>query len=102
MSNNEQELSKYNFSSFTEQNVRNAFGLKSHSEIKGYLMNWLNRSDTEEITEEEHRQLQRLHRKLTFYIRNWNGRELREKFIIPIVEVVDFDMPDLEITAFAE
>ena len=102
MKNQEQELPKYNFSSFTEQNVRDAFGLKSHAKAEGYLSDWLEHAKTETISDEEKKQLEKLHRKLSYYIRGWNEQELREKFIIPVIEIVDFDVPELEITAFAE
>ena len=102
MVNQEQELQIYDFSIFTEQNARDAFGLKFHDRAEGYLSDWLERAKTEIVSDEERKRLEKLHRKLSYYIRSWNSRELREKFIAPIIEVVDFDIPELEISAFAK
>ena len=54
------------------------------------------------VSDEELKRLERLVKKMRLYIRGWNEQELRERFIIPVVELVDFDMYDLKIASFAE
>ncbi|NJN78886.1 MAG: hypothetical protein HC803_11650, partial [Saprospiraceae bacterium] len=50
----------------------------------------------------ENDKLTTLCKKLNFYIRGWNETELREKFIAQIVEMIDFDNPELAVAAFSE
>jgi len=102
MSKKKNQVPIYDFSSFTEEKARRAFNLKIELEPKGYLDDWLNNANNNEVTPEEKKQLERLQRKLNLFVRGWNEQELREKFIIPVVEIVDFDLYDLEVVAFAE
>lgn len=96
------ELTMYDFASFSEEMVRNAFGLKQTLSIEGYLTDWMARAEPIPVTEEEQKQLNRLNGKLKLFIRGWNEMELREKFISAVIELVDFDLYDLQIAAFSE
>lgn len=92
----------YTFSSFTEKMATKAFSLKQHLEVEDYLSDWLEQADRMIIEEEEKKQLLKLNKKLKLFVRGWNEQELREKFIAPVTELVDFDLYDLAIGSFAE
>lgn len=95
-------LPSYTFSSFTEDMVADAFSLKQELNIEGYLTDWLKNSETVEITNQEQERLIQLSQKLKLFVRGWNEQELREKFIMQVVQMVDFDLYDHEIVSFAE
>lgn len=97
-----EKLPTYKFSSFSEEMARKAFGLKPHLSEDGFLTEWLGRAATQTINIEEQRQLDRFQRKLKLFVRSWNEQELRERFIVPVIELVDFDLYDLEVVSFAE
>lgn len=99
---NENKLPIFTFASFSEERARLMFGFKPQLKPEGYLDEWIKNAQQETITDSEEKQLMRLHRKLRLFVRGWNEQELREKFIIPVVEIVDFDMYDLEVVSFAE
>lgn len=102
MQNKPNKLPVYKFSSFTEEMVRDAFGIKQELNIEGFLTDWLERAKKMDVNEEEHKQLKKLNRKLKIFVRGWNEQELRGKFIDPVIELVDFDLYELEVAAFAE
>ncbi|MGB0929558.1 MAG: hypothetical protein ACPGVB_02195 [Chitinophagales bacterium] len=102
MKNKETKMPTYTFSSFTEEMVRNAFGLKQVLEAEGFLSDWLKQAETHSIEEEELQRLSKLNQKLRLFIRGWNEQELREKFISSVLEIVDFDLYELEVASFAE
>jgi hypothetical protein len=90
-----------NFSTFNEQEAREILGVKE--DLKGDLLEgWEKRAASMVITEEEAKTLNRLHGKLKLYVRNWNEEDLKIKFIGPLIELVNFDDYENEITAFAE
>lgn len=99
---NIETLPKYQFSTFSEEMARKAFGLRPQLDIEGYLTEWLKRSEHQTITVDEQKLLNRLHRKLNLFVRSWNEQELRERFISHIIELVDFDLYDLEVASFSE
>ena len=98
----EKKLPVFTFASFSEEKARLMFGLKTQLEPEGYLDEWFRNAQKETITPSEEEQLTRLQRKLKLFVRGWNEQELRERFIIPVVEIVDFDMYDLEVVSFSE
>lgn len=102
MKKTKDNIPTYKFSSFTETMAVDAFGLKQHLEAEGYLSDWLEQAKTILIETHEQQQLEKLNNKLKLFVRGWNEQELREKFIAPIIELVDFDLYDLEIVSFAE
>lgn len=102
MKNTQSKLPVYTFSSFTEEMVRDAFGVKQELNAEGFLTDWLEKAETVEINNEEHKSLARLNQKLKIFVRGWNEQELRGKFIDPLIELVDFDLYSLEVAAFAE
>lgn len=90
-----------NFSTFNEQEARRILGIKE--DLKGNLLEeWEKRAASMVITTYEERTLNRLHGKLKLYVRNWNEEDLKIKFIGHLVELVNFDDYEREITAFAE
>lgn len=92
----------YTFSSFSETMARKAFGLHLQLQPEGFLDVWQDKAATMIITVDEQARLKRLQQKIVFFVRAWNEQELREKFIIPLCELVDFDMLDIEVASFAE
>ena len=98
----EENLPVYIFSSFTEDMVRKAFGLSRELKIDGFLTEWIKRSESVVLNKLEQQQLKRLNKKAILYAKGWNEQELREKLIAPIIDLVDFDLYDLEIAAFSE
>lgn len=102
MENIEGKLSTYKFSSFSEEMVREAFGLKQEFKIEGYLTDWIAKADQMTIHNEEKEQLKYLSNKLQLFVRGWNEQELREKFIAQIIQIIDFDIYDLKVASFAE
>ncbi|MGB0931353.1 MAG: hypothetical protein ACPGVB_11285 [Chitinophagales bacterium] len=102
MKNTTNKLPTYTFSSFTETMATDAFKLKQQLEAEGYLTDWLQEAEKITVDDQEQENLQRLNRKLLLFVRGWNEQELREKFISPIIDMIDFDLYDMEIVSFAE
>lgn len=102
MENIEDKLPVYSFSSFTEDMAALAFGLKQELNVEGYLNDWLEKAALVNLEEAELDNLKKLNTKLKLFIRGWNEHELREKFIGPVLELVDFDLYDMEVVSFAE
>ena len=71
MTKENNQMPVYNFSSFSEEKARRAFGLKSQLQPEGFLDKWLNNAKEEEITEEEDKRLHQLQRKLNLFVRGW-------------------------------
>jgi hypothetical protein len=95
------EKQTINFSAFNEQEAREILGIKE--DLKGALLEeWESRAASMVITAEEAKTLNRLHGKLKLYVRNWNEEDLKIKFIGHLIELVNFDDYENEITAFAE
>lgn len=92
----------YEFPSFTEDMVRKAFGLQQTLKVEGFLSNWVECAKSISIDSAEEKQLERLNKKVNLYVRGWNEQELREKLIAPVIDLVDYDLYDLQIAAFAE
>lgn len=90
----------YKFSSFTEDMVVDAFGLTQELDANEYIANWIENSTKQPITPLEEGRLKDLSHKLKLYLRNWNGQELRTKFIAQIIQMVDYDEYNLGISAF--
>lgn len=92
----------YKFSAFTEEDAILAFNLKVQDNPKGLLDEWLAKCQEMKILAEEAKQLHKLQTKYKRFVRTWYEQELRERFIIPVIELVDFDMLDLQVVAFSE
>jgi hypothetical protein len=102
MENQENGYEIINFSMFEEADVMHLFGLKFTVNPTDIYLNWEKNIVNVTIEETEKIKLVALRKKMNFYIRGWNEVELREKFIAQIIEMVDFDNPELEVTAFSE
>lgn len=89
------------FSAFNEQMARRMFGLKQELK-KNLLEEWEQQAALTDITDEEQKTLDRLHSKLTLFVRSWNEEELKLKFIGHLIELVNFDDYELELVAFSE
>ncbi len=91
----------FQFSSFTESKVKQVFQLKE--DLKSNLLHdWFKHAGQINITERELEGMERLLAKLRLYVRGWNEDELKVKFIVPLIELVNFDDYDLEVTSFTE
>ena len=102
MKDTDNKKSIYKFSSFTEDMVMDAFGLKQELEVENYLSDWLSKAEATPIGEYELNRLIALNEKLKLFVRSWNEQELREKFISQILQMVDFDLYKLKVASFAE
>ncbi len=91
---------KKSFKSWTRQELKKVFGLVQVDELAG-LNDW---TTTSEITlsEVETDFLDKLLKKSLRYLDSWNETELREKFILKVLELVDFDFEEYECHTFAE
>lgn len=90
---------KKSFKYWTRDDLYTEIGLdKADSLVE--LDQWLN--TTAQLEAQEKVFLERLAKKSEPYIDNWNEVELREKFIYKVTDLVDFDMPELKCTFFAE
>ncbi len=94
-------LNSLQLSSFSEQKARRLFQLKQDLSPK-LLKEWYRQSTNIEINQEEMRMIEKLQAKLTLYVRGWNEDELKIKFIAPLIELVNFDNFDLEVSSFSE
>lgn len=92
----------YSFSSFTETKARKAFNLTLELSPEGFLEDWMKNTNEVNISNTAIQRLQQLQKKLNFCVRFWNEQELRERFIMPVIELVDFDMFELNVASFAE
>jgi hypothetical protein len=91
---------KKSFKTWTRQELKKVFGLVQVDSLNA-LNDWTN---TVEITlsEMETDFLDRLLKKSLRYLDSWNETELREKFIIKVLELIDFEFEELECHTFAE
>jgi hypothetical protein len=76
-----------NFADWTEQQLRQAFGLKLDPHHAA-LAEWLRNSQQHVPSAEDQRQLERLRRELDHYARGWNEEELKFFFIGQLVSWV--------------
>lgn len=102
MSNQDKNYELINLSVLEEVDVMQLFHLKIKMDATEAYKNWVSKITDVEVTNLENNKLATLCKKLNFYIRGWNETELREKFIAQIVEMIDFDNPELAIAAFSE
>lgn len=102
MKNATNKLPIYTFSSFTETMATDAFNLKQELNMEGYLTDWVKQAEEITIEEHEYQNLLRLNSRLKLFVRGWNEQELREKFISLIIDMVDYDLYDMEVASFAE
>lgn len=94
-------LPTINLSDFTHENVNEAFTLTQEFKKSKLLDGWLKRSRTIEINEDEKAKLGELQDKLLIYGKAWNVQELRERFIAPLTEMVNFYNFDLKYGSFS-
>lgn len=92
----------YKFSGFSEEDLILKLGLDIQENPTGFLDAWMKRASQIAITESEQERLLQLQKRYKFYLRSWNEQELREHFIIPILDLIDFYMADLHIASFSE
>ena len=88
-------------SEFTHENVNEAFSLIQQFKKSDLLDKWIKRAKMIEITIEEKDKLTSLQDKLLVYGKAWNVQELKERFISPITELVDFYNFELKFGAFS-
>ncbi len=91
----------FQFPSFTEQKATHLFQLKQELEPR-LMEEWLEAASQMTITEQEKEVIKKLQAKLKLYVRGWNEDELKVKFIVPLIELVNFDNYDLEVASFTE
>ena len=91
----------FQFSSFTEQKAKHLFQLKQELEPR-LMEEWFEAAAQMIITEQEEQVIEKLQNKLKLYVRGWNEDELKVKFIVPLIELVNFDNYDLEVASFTE
>ncbi len=89
------------FSSFDEQKAREVLGIKEERK-ENLIEAWEKRAASMSISDEEMKTLKRLYNKLNLYVRSWHEEDLKLKFIGPLIELVNFDDYEKEITAFSE
>lgn len=89
-------------SEFTHENVNEAFNLVQEFKKSELLEKWVKRARTIEISIEEKSILTKLQDKLLVYGKAWNVQELKERFIAPITEMVDFYDFNLKYGAFSK
>jgi hypothetical protein len=88
------------FKNWTRQDLKKAFNVVQVDSLKP-LDDWINTSQTV-LTEAETTILDNLLKKSLRYLDSWNETELREKFIIKITELVDFEFEEQECHTFSE
>lgn len=88
-------------SEFTHENVNEAFSLVQQFKKSDLLDKWIKRAKMIEITVEEKDKLIALQDKLLIYGKAWNVQELKERFISPITELVDFYNFELKFGSFS-
>jgi hypothetical protein len=88
------------FKSWTRQELKKVFGLIQVDNFAP-LNNWVDAANIT-LSDIEIDFLDKLLKKSIRYADSWNETELREKFIIKILELVDFDNEPLECHTFAE
>jgi hypothetical protein len=88
-------------SDFTHENVNEAFSLTQQFKKSDLLDKWIKRAKMMEISIEEKDKLTALQDKLLVYGKAWNVQELKERFISPITELVDFYNFELKFGAFS-
>lgn len=92
----------YKFSAFSEQDLLNLLGLGIQENPTGFFDEWLEKSKQRNIEPAEQERLTQLQKRHNFFVRSWNEQELREHFIIPVLDLVDFYLIDLKVATFSE
>jgi hypothetical protein len=88
--NNERQFPIVDLTAFSHENVNEAFGLTQDFKNSELLEKWLKRAKSIEISTEEKAKLTALQDKLLIYGKAWNVQELKERFISPMTESVNF------------
>ncbi len=91
---------KKSFKNWTRQELKKVFGVVQVDNLSS-LDDWTNVADIT-LSAEETTFLSNLLKKSLRFVDSWNEVELREKFIIKILELVDFDFEEYECHTFAE
>lgn len=86
------EEKKLNFKNCTQKLLEKTFNLKQVSKNK-ILQEWV--ASESELTDFERKTLGYLQENLTLYGYTWNETELRDKFIGPVMALVNFDSDDV-------
>lgn len=88
------------FSDWTEQELRYQIGLKQ-IKTSPILEEWI-AAKSVVLNQEEMNRLNRLGKRATTFVVGWNEAELRDQFISPLLDLVEFSSEQLEFSAFAE
>jgi hypothetical protein len=88
------------FKNWTRQELKKVFNLTQADNLT-ILDDWIDTSGIV-LLENEIMILDNILKKSLRYLDSWNETELREKFIIKIVELIDFEFEELECHTFAE
>ncbi|MGB0929921.1 MAG: hypothetical protein ACPGVB_04045 [Chitinophagales bacterium] len=91
----------FKFSSFTESKAQQIFQLEKEF-TSNLLDSWFEKANEVSITSEEIKMIEKLHAKLRIYVTGWNEHELTVKFIVPLIETVNFDNHKLRVASFTE
>ncbi len=91
---------KKSFKNWTRQELKKVFGIVQVNHLP-VLDDWTN-IDKISLSEHEMAFLDLLLKKSIRYVDSWNETELREKFIIKILELVDFEFEEYECHTFSE
>jgi hypothetical protein len=91
---------KKSFKQWTRQELKKVFNLTQADTLTA-LQDWTD-IQTTVLTDAEDQFLRQLLQKSLRYVDSWNETELREKFIIKILELVDFEFEEQECHSFSE
>ncbi len=96
------DLEIISLSTFDEADIIQYFNIRPTIQPTKAYRSWEEKAQQMDLQKEEMDLLEGLQEKLLFYVRGWNETELREKFIAPVLEKVNFDNPKLGIASFSE
>lgn len=89
-------------STFDEADIIQYFNIRPTVQPTETYQSWKEKAQKIDLQKEEKDFLNKKKEKLLFYVRGWNETELREKFIAPVLEKVNFDNSKLGIASFSE
>lgn len=96
------ETTTYNFSSINREEAKKIFQLKQLFDVPALFTAWEEKGKSFEITPFEQKVVAIKQYKLARSVEVWNKKELRIKFISSILELVDFDIYDMDVHSFSE
>lgn len=96
-----EQPTKISFKYWTKQKLANAFGLRMTLE-SATLDHWLQQAENHTITPQEDEVIQRLQLKAKQYLDSWNEAELRERLLVHLLNLVDFELIEHNCNWYAE